>query len=89
MIELYNNNGEIVEAVELVDTMGSILECVNFIVGTRHDYRMTDTNSGIIIKFPGLTLRADYGTYIVKDTNGGFNVVNADIFETQFCKVVT
>ena len=88
MIAKYQKDGVMVEAVKLEDTATSIIECTRFVVDPRRDYHVTDTNSGLIIKFPEWRLTAEYGNYIFKNAEGQFSVMCDDVFETKYSPVL-
>ena len=99
-MEKYVKKPVVIEAVQLIDTECSIIECSEFIEGIKlkdcfkkHKKECSDfifetrRFGGLIINTLEGDMRASFGDYIIEGVNGEHYACKPDIFEKTYEKV--
>ena len=84
----------VIEAVQLKENYDSIRECLSFLGRIYEEYTETSINNRIaevnqnngieIFTSDGGAYHANFGDYIIKDTEGQFHPYNQDMFEKMY-----
>lgn len=93
----YNANENIIQAVQLLNTDESIIECVEFVygigtetseIGRKATINNVKNGDGFIINVSDCYLIVLFNDYIIKDSNGQFHVLRPDEFYDKYVEIV-